>query len=104
MRGKVINVRMVTTYREVTTDHWRSDVHPVRERFVLADLYDDPKNDIEDTYVDITEDVRDFFGGGYITSNRVSEIRDRLHNVWIDFYHDDEDDEDYLDGDLSDYI
>lgn len=105
MRGKVKNVRWVRIEKECTSDHWSSDKHARYESYVLADLYDSSHNRIEkDMYVDITEDVLEYYGGSRITWNRVNEIRDLLHNVWIDYYYDDWDDEDYLDGNLSDYI
>ena len=105
MGGKVKNVRWERGLKESSSDHWRSDVHPCYESYVLADLYDSPYNRIEeDMYVDITNDVLEYYDGDRITWNRVNEIRDLLHNVWIDYYYDEEDDEDYLDGSLSDYI
>lgn len=105
MKGKVKNVRWERIEIESFSDHWRSDVHPRYESYVLADLYDSPHNRIEeDMYVDITNDVLEYYDGDRITWNRVNEIRDLLHNVWIDYYYDEEDDEDYLDGSLSDYI
>lgn len=56
-------------------------------------------------YVDITDDVLEYYGRERITWNLFNEVREALHNVWIDYYYYDEwDDEDYLDGDLGDYI
>lgn len=99
MRGKVKNVRLEPGLKESSSDRWRSDVHPCYERYVLVDLYDSPQ-----MYVDITKDVLDYYGGSRITQGRVDEIKDLLHNVWINFYHDENEDEHYLDGSLSDYI
>lgn len=99
MRGKVKNVRWEQVLRESSSDHWRSDVHPGYKSYVLADLYDSPQ-----MYVDITKDVLDYYGGSRITPGRVDEIRSLLHNVWVDFYHDENEDTYYLDGSLSDYI
>ena len=104
-RGKVRNVRWCRIERESFDDHWRSDVHPTYESYILADLYDSPNNRIdEDMYVDITDDVLEYYDRERITWNLVNEVRDALHNVWIDYYYDDYDDEDYLDGSLDDYI
>lgn len=99
MKGKVKNVRRVQIDTESSSDHWRSDVHPHYKRYVVVDLYDSPQ-----MYVDITKDVLDYYGGSRITPERVDEIRSLLHNVWIDFYHDENEDTYYLDGSLSDYI
>lgn len=104
-RGKVRNVRWEQIYRENASDHWRSDRHASYDSYILADLYDGDYNRIdEDMYVDITDDVLDYYGRTRISWNLVNEVRDALHNVWIDYYYDEDDDEDYLDGSLGDYI
>lgn len=104
-RGKIRNVRWEQYESECTSDHWSSDRHPVYESYILADLYDSPHNRItEDMYVDITQDVLDYYGRKRITWNLVNEVRDSLHNVWIYYFYDEDDDEDYLDGELGDYI
>ncbi len=104
-RGKIRNIRWVRIEEECQSDHWRSDSHPVYESYIVADLYDSPYNRIdEDMYVDITDDVLDYYDRSRITWNLVNEVRDLLHNVWINYFYDEYDDEDYLDGDLSDYL
>lgn len=104
-KGKVRNVRWVRIERECSCDHWRNDTHPTCESYIVADLYDSPHNRIdEDMYVDITDDVLEYYDRSRITWNLVNEVRDDLHNVWIDYYYDEYDDEDYLDGELGDYI
>lgn len=104
-QGKVRNVRWERIERECSSDHWSSDVHPTYESYILADLYDGDYNRIsEDMYVDITDDVLDYYGRQRVSWNLVNEVNDALHNVWINYYYDEEDDEDYLDGDLGNYI
>ena len=45
-----------------------------------------------------------YYGGSRITQKRVDEINKLLHNAWINYRYDNGSDEDYLDGNLSDYI
>lgn len=78
---------------------------PCKKSYVLADLYDSPHNRIEkNMYIDITKDILEYYGGSRITQKRVDEINKLLHNAWIDYRYDNGSDEDYLDGNLSDYI
>lgn len=51
MKGKVKHVRWEGPEKESASDHWRSDVHPCKKSYVLADLYDSPHNRIEKKYV-----------------------------------------------------
>ena len=105
MKGKVKHVRWERPEKESASDHWRSDVHPCKKSYVLADLYDSPHNRIEkNMYIDITKDILEYYGGSRITQKRVDEINKLLHNAWIDYRYDNGSDEDYLDGNLSDYI
>ena len=54
MKGKVKHVRWERPEKESASDHWRSDVHPCKKSYVLADLYDSPHNRIEkNMYIDI---------------------------------------------------
>lgn len=105
MKGKVKNVRWEKVAIESISDHWRSDVHPCKKQYVLADLYDDSRNRIkENMHVDITKAVLDYYGDGKINKKRVDKIKVLLHNVLINYRYDENSDEDYLDGSLSDYI
>lgn len=97
MRGKVKYVTRSTWYVENQSDHWRSDVHPVRYTNTYAVLYNGDEVDIDE------DDIRDCYDRSRITRELVSELSDDLHNVWIEYYEDE--DGDYcLDGELSDYI
>ena len=44
MKGNVENVRWGRIEIESSSNHWRSDVQPRYENYVLADLYDSPLN------------------------------------------------------------
>lgn len=99
-RGKVKNVRWYRMERFAPGCDY-----PYYESYILADLYDSCHNRLsEDLYVDITDEVLDYYGRQRITKNLVNEVRNDLHNVWIDYYYDVDDDEDYLCGDLGDYL
>ena len=54
--------------------------------------------------VDIDEDdIRDYYDTRYLTANVIASLSECLHNVYIDYYEDE--DGDYcLDGCLEDYI
>lgn len=105
MRGKIRRVRWVRIERENKANHYSHDWHPCYESYVVADLYDSPHNRCSSNmYVDITSDVLNYYNGSRITRNRVDEMDELLRNVWIDYYYDEDDDEDYLDGDIEDYI
>lgn len=105
MKGKIKNIRLEKFKIELRSDHWRSDVHPRYENYVLADLYDDPQNRMKkNMYIDITKDVLEYYGGSRITQKRVDKINKLLHNVWINYRYDKDSNEAYLDGSLSDYI
>lgn len=97
MRGKVKYVTRSIWYEENQSGHWRSDVHPVRYTNTYAVLYNGDEVDIDE------DDIRDYYDRSRITRELVSELNDDLHNVWIEYYEDE--DGDYcLDGELSDYI
>lgn len=97
MKGKVKYVTRDVWYEESQSDHWRSDVHPVRNTNTYAVLYNGDEVDIDE------DDIRDYYGCSRITRELVSELSDDLHNEWIEYYEDE--DGDYsLDGELSDYI
>lgn len=98
MRGKVKYVYRNVYYRECTSDHWKSDVHPYRVTDIYAVLYNGEEVEIDE------DDVRDYYDRTRITGSLVHELSDDLHNVWIEYYYDDDDDENWLDGELSDYI
>ena len=97
MRGKIKYVTRSVWYVENRQDHWRSDVHAVRCTNTYAVLYNGDK-------VSIDEDgIRDFYDCSRLTQNRISELNDDLHNVWIE-YEEDYDGDYWLEGDLEDYI
>ena len=97
MRGKVKYVTRSIWYEENQSDHWRSDVHAVRNANTYAVLYNGDKVDIDE------DDIRNYYDRSRITRDLVSELSDDLHNEWIEYYEDE--DGDYcLDGELSDYI
>ena len=49
------------------------------------------------------DDIRDYYETRYLTSGVISALSESLHNVYIDYYEDE--DGDYcLDGCLEDYI
>ena len=97
MRGKVKYVTRSIWYKENQSDHWRSDEHAVRYTNTYAVLYNGDEVCIDE------DDIRDYYDRSRITRELVSELSDDLHNVWIEYYEDE--DGDYcLDGELSDYI
>ena len=97
MRGKVKYVTRSISYEENQSDHWRSDVHAVRHTNTYAVLYNGDEVNIDE------DDIRDYYDRSRITRELVSELINDLHNVWIEYYEDE--DGDYcLDGELSDYI
>lgn len=79
MRGKIKYVTRYEGYRESTKDHWRSDVHPLRETGTYAVLYN------EDT-IDIDEDeIINYFGCRRLTRNMIQRLSDALHNKWVEY-------------------
>lgn len=97
MRGKVKYVTRNVWTVEVTENHWDSDLHPVRYTETYAVLYNGDEVDIDE------DDIRDYYDRSRITNGLINELSNDLHNVWIDYYEDE--DGDYcLDGCLSDYI
>ncbi len=99
-RGKIRNVRWV----RIESHNPYSD-YSSYESCIVADLYDNDNNRLsKDQYVDITNDVLDYYDRERITRGLVEEVRNDLHNVWIDYYYDEDEGEDYLDGSLSDFI
>ena len=97
MRGKVKYVTRSIWFEECQSDHWCSDVHPVRYTNTYAVLYNGDEVDIDE------DDIRDFYGCRNLIADRISELSDDLHNVWIE-YSEDWDGNYCLDGELSDYI
>ena len=54
--------------------------------------------------VDIDEDdIKDYYDTRYLTANVIASLSESLHNVYIDYYED-EDDDYCLDGCLENYI
>lgn len=97
MRGKVKYVTRYVWLNEMTEDHWKHDVHAVRETHTCAILYNGDKVEISEN------DIRNYYDRTKITDNLIDELSSDLHNVWIEYGGDD--DQDYwLDGILSDYI
>jgi hypothetical protein len=105
-RGKVKYVEWDREERINSAYQNSRDWHAVEESCILAWLYPSPNNRIpnEEMYVDITSDVLDYYQRERISKKLVNEVNDLLHNVRIDYYYDEYDDEDYLDGELSEYI
>lgn len=58
----------------------------------------------EEYEVDITSDVYSYFNCERLSRRMIGEIIGGLKGVIVDFYYDEEEDEYFLDGDLSDYI
>lgn len=97
MKGKVKYVTRSIWYEENQEYHWRSDVHAVHYTNTYAVLYSGEEVDIDE------DDIRNYYDCRYITQEIIHELSEDLHNVWIKFYEDD--DNNYcLDGELGDYI
>ncbi len=94
MRGKVKYVeRQILNEYDMDSD----SAYPVRNTYTRAVLYDD-------TCVYIDEDeVREHYGRTRITEGLIKEMSQSLHNTRINYEPDDED-VNYLDGDLEDYL
>ena len=99
MRGKVIwiedGVNEEVEYGtgchiENSYNHWVSAT--VRDR--QGEEYD----------VDITDDVYAYFDCERLSRRMIGEVINGLKGVIVDFYYDEEDEENLLDGDLSDYM
>lgn len=98
MRGKVKYTRRNTWYTESQQYHWSSDVHPERHTCSYAVPYNG-----DTVYID-EDDIRSYYNRRKINDNLVDNILSNdLHNVYIEYYEDDEGDY-CLDGKLNDYI
>lgn len=97
MKGTVKYVKRSVWYSECQSDHWRSDVHPVRHTCTYAILYNG-----NEVYLD-EDDIRSYYDRSRITRDLVYDLSNDLHNVNIEYYEDDEGDY-CLDGTLGDYI
>lgn len=97
MNGKVKYVTRDIWFEECSDDHWSSDNHAVRYTNTYAVLYNGDEVDIDEG------DIRGYYDRSRITRDLIGELSNNLHNVWIEYYEDE--DGDYcLDGELSDYI
>lgn len=97
MEAKVKFVTRSVWFVENQQDHWRSDVHAVRCTNTYAVLYNGDKVNIDE------DDIRDYYETRYITAGVISALSESLHNVYIDYYED-EDGDYWLNGNLEDYI
>ncbi len=97
MEAKVKFVTRSVLFVENQQDHWRSDVHAVRCTITYAVLYNGDEVNIDE------DDIRDYYETRYITAGVISALSESLHNVYIDYYKD-EDGDYWLDGNLEDYI
>lgn len=97
MRGKVKYVTRSVWYVESEDSIHSHDTHAIRYTCTYAVLYNGDEVDIDE------DDIRDFYGCRNLTADRISELNDDLHNVWIE-YSEDWDGDYCLDGELSDYI
>ena len=72
MRGKVKYVTRSIWYEENQSDHWRSDVHPVRYTNTYAVLYNGDEVDIDE------DDIRDYYDRSRITMCGSSTMKTRM--------------------------
>lgn len=92
MRGKVKYVTRSVINVVNPSGHWK----PVRVTNTYAVLYNEDKVCIDE------DDIREYYGRSRITRYLIEKLNDDFHNKWIEYSCDD--DEYWLDGDLSDYI
>ena len=97
MRGKVKYVRRNIWYEENSSDHWTSHNHAVRCTCTYAVTYSGDEIEIDEN------DIRDFYDISNITRDIIEQLNNDLHNVWVNYYED-EDGDYYLDDDLEDII
>lgn len=79
MKGKVKFVTREEILQECIADHWRSDVHPLRHTLTYAVLYTGTKVFFDE------EEIRAYFGGPRITTNRIQTLSELFHNKWIEY-------------------
>lgn len=97
MEGRIKYVTRSVWFKECTSDHWKSNVHARRCTCTYAVLYNGDEVEIDE------DDIRDFYDCSNLTGNIIQCLNNDLHNVYIDYYEDE--DGDYcLDGCLEDYI
>lgn len=82
MRGKVKCVTRSEWQVENQQDHWRSEVYAERCTNTYAILYDGNKVNIAE------DDIRAFYACSRLTKNRIKDLNDNLHNVWIKYEKD----------------
>lgn len=105
-RGKI---RKIWWHREERINDAYQNSHDWHARYdssILAYLYPSAYNRIpnEEMYVDITNDVLEYYDRQRISMNLIREVDEALRNVWIYYYYDEYNGEDYLKGNLSDYL
>lgn len=97
MEGKVKFVRRDVWFIENQEYSNDSDMHARRCTATYAVLYNYDEVEIDE------DDIRDYYDIRYLTAGVISALNESLHNVYIDYYEDE--DGDYcLDGCLEDYI
>lgn len=100
MFGKVYNVRWA---RSARIDSHGCEIWGSYQSCVYVDLWK-PKFANSFRSVDITQDVLDYFRGNKITNNRVQQVKEALENEFIEYHYDEDDDEYYMDDNLSDFM
>lgn len=97
MEGKVKFVRRDVWFIENQEYSNDSDIYARRCTATYAVLYSHDEVEIDE------DDIRDYYETRYLTAGVISALSESLHNVYIDYYEDE--DGDYcLDGCLEDYI
>ena len=97
MRGKVKYVTRSVWFVEAQDSVPSHDTHAIRHTCTYAVLYNGDNVEIDE------DDIRDYYGCRNLTTNRIAELSEDLHNVYIE-YSEDWDGDYCLDGELSDYI
>lgn len=97
MTQKIKTVTRKTWYKESKSDHYRSDVHPVRYTNTYAMLYNG-----DGVFID-EDDIREHYHRTNITEKLINELNNSLHNKRIETYSS-ADGSYWLKGKLSDYI
>ena len=97
MRGKVKYVKRSVWFVEAQESIPNHDTHAISHTCTYAVLYNGDNVDIDE------DDIRDYYGCRNLTANRIAELSENLHNVYIE-YSEDWDGDYYLYGELCDYL
>lgn len=102
MRGKIKYVY----WQRASYEGMSSEMHHTGFWENVSEIYavTYPDEDGDEIEINITNDVLEYNDRERISDNLVQETNDDLHNVWVSYYWDEDDEEYYLDGDLEDYI